>query len=303
MRRPAARDGIGVAVGLAVGFGVAQSDAFVDWIRAADWSALPATVIGTAIPGVAGFMFARAIAESSVRRIKSTELDAEREHQGRVDEEARLEALSIARSWAQLYDATRAVVPSAELRRPLGPVAEAGYREERAAWEVAKEQAKVMGIKAPTLRARDVEEMAHTRLEWPIVARRHLPAVLDALDVLVVEHRVIALQPIRDTFGLIGQLVERGDLWLPPDSTATEIRAMIHDESLRPKPLISASFAGRTEHAFRRVLTLAQFHRSHPHDADEATVFIDGKDVAAELSNLGDAIRPILAGSAPGDDD
>lgn len=292
----------GLVVGGALGAAPSRGfRSFFDWISGADWTSMPATVAGTTIPAVDGFIFARSLAENSVRSLKNIELDEELRHARGLEAQAATEAVERARAWDRLHDACKAVDADAQSGEFQPLVAEV-RAVVKADHEAAIAQAEAAGLPKPKRDDDYGGALASSRVVFPIVFGRRLPAVVAALSQLVEIHGVQRLYMACEEVDRVLQITSDPRHWLPQDVEA--IRRAHH--ARRPGTDALGSVTYVTDSTVRYLAHLADRYRVVPHDAVDVDTRIERQtygragasteviDVLATVRVLADSIDRYL---------
>lgn len=200
---------VGAVGGLVVGIALARVGAVWRSIAAADWSILPATVVGTLVPAAAGLMFAQRVARQSARDVKRAELETQEEY----DDIRRTQDLAEARDrrvgWDLLYQACvglrEHIVDSTStdqaIRAHIAELTSAPTHE--TASEARANQGRLQERARTIVLLSDCEN----RL------RAGLRPVQDALHRLVHSHGVEALHVAEEAFALVHRLLAQPQRW------------------------------------------------------------------------------------------
>ena len=215
-------------VGIAVGGAVFRSDDVWAWLSGADWTQLPASIVGATVPAVAGFAFARALATNSVRTLKRAELEEVAKHELEQDDAAMRDRVDRQAAWDRLYEVSRPLVES-----PNRYVFVSAVRDR--AREV-REAAKVAGQPTVELLGLDsaAEELAFRAVEFGEVMRSNLSEVVAVVDALVNVHRVETLRLPSRALHHLQSLAEDRPRWSPRDVDMLVATAEARVRSDRP---------------------------------------------------------------------
>jgi hypothetical protein len=285
----------GVFAGLA-GAAVARSDPLFHWFQRADWSQLPATIIGTAIPAAGGFFFASAIAEKSVRRLKDTELEAQHAFDSKQHGQAVARGVARVAEWDDLRDRCRDLrLPEYHNDSTFGGQLRARLTEE---WDAAT---KAGAAALPGSRNfYDLDRFAFFNAEWGQRMRDHLEPVIASARRLVVEHGVYQLHIVVEVLEQLQCLASDITMWIPLDEQLV-IAAYEADREHQPSGTAVWAASYKSNEAIRDLELLADAFRGKPHDAEEVdTTVMRGRgsqsyevDVAQTFRNLEDLIEAL----------
>lgn len=275
MRRPTGTEAVTAAIGAALGATAARIGPIFDWIRSADWSSLPATIVGTSVPAAAGFFFARSLARNSVRTLERDRLDETHLHEERLRAEALDAAERRAACWQRVLVATQRVSPPrfTEATTPLADrvtmLVTDRLQAELTAWTAAGESGPKPKRSAPTMAASSL-------LDVPNRLRSDGPDLVRCLDELVETFGVHAMHvPLRATRKLV-QLAADVGRW-PPVDPAAFLDAMGGPE--RPYLDQLMEVTDQAWRAFQQLALLANEYRARPHAADDVDPIVDWSDI------------------------
>lgn len=204
---------VGLGAGLLVGIVVAERGRFVDWALdlQVNWDDLPAIIIGTSIPALAGVLLASRIAERDTARLTAAQVRASAAANRELIDAERLIAEQRRDTWTEIARASRA----------FGTASKARGAERRQAEEQRREQ-----LRAQTGRRnlqpgqeRDVEEHASI-VQIAADARAAMTQHGDQLRELVQRQieggRVDDLNALLDYLDLMIAFAREDDNWLEP---------------------------------------------------------------------------------------
>jgi hypothetical protein len=278
VRRPTLREVCLVAVGAAAGAICARSGTLVDWVRdSADWSTVPATVVGTSIPAAAGFAFARTLAGNSVRSLKRIELEEIRRDETHERARAIDEAEERANCWQRVMRAAEQVHPPMHTAIPM-PIASRVTEIARQWHSAAVDEWREQGQGGPKPKPSPAAELAMVLIETPDRVRAHGPELVRCLTELVDRFGVHSMHvPLRATKALVG-MAQNSSLW--PDSDP----ARFFDAVMTDLTEFNARWAAAEETsrysmtAIRQLSALANEYRARPHAADDVDPSIEWSD-------------------------
>jgi len=250
----------GMLIGVVLGGVIARWAEFWRWVRSADWSSLPAVSVGTAIPAIAGVVFAQTLAKRSVRTLREVELDTTEIHNKARAAAARREREARRDAWERLFDACKALQA---LSPDEAALCDAVIRAAQAHDSVGSRQAHQVGNSFLYLEHDATMYVRHGAV-WGPQLRRGLPSVVDALGELVDHHQVESMRvPLRTLQKLVNVSsdIER---WLPLDSEAI-IRAATAKADYRG----IVNIGSKSAEAIGDLSQIAHVHRAEPHDATD----------------------------------
>lgn len=247
----------GVLVGFGLGGIAFRWTWFWTWLTRADWTSLPAVIIGTSIPAIAGVMFAQSLAKRSMKALRKVDLEATHEYQRleKQREAAEREARRVA--WDHVFDACKAFArrrdddPFILSVTKLTPNLNGGYSSvpvgaaAAAAWDGAL---------------------------WGVELRTHLPYLVKVLHTLVEIYRVEKMRVLLQAVDLLLPLAMDKQHWLPIDIDKV-ISAVAESQGEIPICVIGA----QSETSIYHLGIIAERQRNVPLDADEVDCFIERK--------------------------
>lgn len=260
----------GLAIGLVVGAMSVRTDLTREWIRTADWSQLPSTIVGTGIPAIAGVIFATALARNSAKGLKSVELAAIEEHEQAQDERYARERALRREGWDQLHEAAVVLLPDRSSCFEFSALARAAGRRW---WE---ENGRV----AAAVVDQEVERLARDRVEWGERLRTHLPDVQVALDGLYLTHGVEVLEVVRRAVGSLAGFGADSRNWWDRDVNALIAAAALKKAKAQVEPFDTDRIkcdliSERSQLLIQLLAAMSDLQRRAPHEAADVDVEVD----------------------------
>ncbi len=273
---------LGAAVGVVLGVAVAERGRFVDWLLdlEANWSDLPAIIVGTAIPAVAVLVFAGRLAERDTERLTQAQTRA-RIGVEREDEEARRAQSETRRQqWSHLRTSAR------QLEDALGqrPITDEARTRYELSWGPKKPQNYIFveGMSR-------IEEVAQLHGDKRTAFREHLPGLTTVLNAQVDKGQIDGLRVIAEAFTGYLQIVRTEQFWLsdpgnPGDEVpgleiASHVAVWSHGHPM-------AAIAELTKLAtisVRYLATIAKREAASPADIDFDPSVLGGGEIARQV--------------------
>ena len=265
----------GVVVGFVAGGVALRWTELWDWLRGSDWTSLPAVIVGTTIPAIAGVMFAQTIAKRSVRTLRQVELETTEAHESSVAERTAVERETRRAAWDRLYDACTAVRPHDRQPDLLTAVREEAKRIDEAGAAAAKANGEKYTRIGP-----NAAEVALLGAVCGVELREHLPSLIDSTRSLLDVHRVELLRVPLDALMLLSEVANDTTRWLPLDAHAVISTVQVQPD--RTLPIVN--IATDSIAAIKDLKSVAGRQRIAPHDADDVNTSVTRQKGWAEES-------------------
>jgi hypothetical protein len=251
-------------------------------VKSADWSQLPAIVIGSTIPATAGFLLARALATNSVKTLKRAELAELELHERQRFRISLAEREERRLAWDRLFDAVRPLdVPFTDgvvfaLKARLEELSRAAAKGESA--DELLDGSNV----SPSRVASRAAGIAADLVDWPRHLTGHVDDVVECLRVLVEDHDVDLMRvPLRATRQL-SLLVAGEPTWGPTSEvellTVAKERPAEADSylngGLEPRTRVLREISRTSQAALRGLSDVADRQRVSPHDREEVDTHV-----------------------------
>lgn len=244
----------GALGGFVLGGVVFRWSRFWTWLTSADWTSLPAVIIGTAIPAFAGVAFAQSFASRSMKTLRKAELEATDEYKRQRAGQEASEKEARRNAWDQIYDACKAFTDRSD--------------DDAFIKSVRDHSKNVHGQDSQV--TPQVGAAAWYGMLWGAELRSHLPNLVNELRILVSVHGVEKMRVPLNALEILLPLAKDERSWLPMDPE--EIRRAV-EESRGEIPI--CAIGAQSETAIHYLGIIADRQRTVPHDADDVDCFIE----------------------------